>query len=134
MGPVVERLWIDEKHDHAPPPPTPMDEAALNTIGYVLSRYGALTGRDLEVMTHGEPPWQLADVTRRAGGRALIRTEWILDYFRTDGAPDDGVDEAPLDSVAVSAWLRESPVPGDPSGEPGDSLADLHAWAERGAR
>ena len=67
MGPVVEELWRDERYDVAPPAPTDLDEAALNTVGYVVSRYGALTGRDLEVMSHGERPWTLANANRRPG-------------------------------------------------------------------
>lgn len=130
MGPVVERLWRDEKYGLEPPPRTDLDEAALNTVGYVVSRYGALTGRDLEVMTHGEPPWQLANASRRPRERAPIRPEWMLDYFRTDGAPDDGIDDVPLDSAAVSEWLR-----GSDGGADGavDDLDDLRSWATRGS-
>src|SRR5262245_17472647 len=43
MGPVVERLWRDERYQLEPPLAMALDEAALNTIGYVVSRYGALT-------------------------------------------------------------------------------------------
>ena len=32
----------------------------------------------------------------------------ITDYFRADGAPDDGTDDTPLDSAVVSDWLRHS--------------------------
>jgi hypothetical protein len=104
-------------------------EAALNTVGYVLSRDGALTGRDLEVMTHGEPPWKLADAARRQRDRAAIRPEWMLEYFRTDGAPDDGVDDVPLDSDAVSRWLRDLAAADD--GAPGtpDTADSLRTWA-----
>src|SRR2546421_7872466 len=54
MGPVVGTLWKAEKDDAAPPVRAPLGEAELNTIGYVLSRYGALTGHDLENLTHSE--------------------------------------------------------------------------------
>jgi len=47
-----------------------MNEAQLNTVGYVLSRYGSLTGQDLEHLTLGEEPWQLADSGRRPGKSA----------------------------------------------------------------
>lgn len=43
IGPVVGKLW---KSEQAGPPATnvrALDDAALNTIGYVVSRYGALT-------------------------------------------------------------------------------------------
>jgi uncharacterized phage-associated protein len=132
MGPVVERLWISEKHGHEPPPRTDLDEAALNTVGYVVSRYGALTGRDLEVMTHGERPWLLADAARRPGERAPIRLEWMVEYFRADGAADSESDDFPLDSAAVSAWLREAATGGDPADGSFDSLDDLRAWPIHG--
>ncbi|MGH3907861.1 MAG: Panacea domain-containing protein [Pseudonocardiaceae bacterium] len=44
MGPVVGTLWYEEKQGAAPRTRHEMNEAQLNTIGYVLSRYGALTG------------------------------------------------------------------------------------------
>ena len=37
---------------------------SLNTIGYVLSRYGRLPARNLENRTHAESPWQRANQTR----------------------------------------------------------------------
>ncbi|HKS99067.1 MAG TPA: type II toxin-antitoxin system antitoxin SocA domain-containing protein [Rugosimonospora sp.] len=108
MGPVVGTLWKEEKQDHTPEP-EPLDEAALNTIGYVISRYGGLSGKDLENLTHSEAPWQEADRERSPGGRATIRTAWIRDYFRADGAPAAGEDAVPLDREAVRAWLARAP-------------------------
>src|SRR3954454_9140323 len=47
MGPVVSALWAEEKYANRMPDaglmPRELDEAALNTIGYVLSRYGTLS-------------------------------------------------------------------------------------------
>jgi uncharacterized phage-associated protein len=135
MGPVVESLWAAEKYGSAPPPRAALDEAGLNTVGYVLSRYGGLTGHDLEVMTHGEPPWRLADAARRPGTGAPIRAEWIRDFFRGEGAPDDGVDDPPPDLAAVAEWLESAPpTPPAPSPtEPVDTPQALRAWAARGA-
>lgn len=65
MGPVVAQLWYREKNREEPPPPTPLDEGQLNSMGYVVSRYGALTGKDLELLTHSEAPWR--DATGGAG-------------------------------------------------------------------
>jgi hypothetical protein len=98
--------------------------------GHYLAAFG---GRDLEVMTHGEPPWKLADAARRQRDRAVIRPEWMLEYFRTDGAPDDGVDDVPLDSDAVSRWLRDLAAADD--GAPGvpDTADSLRAWATGGS-
>ncbi len=106
MGPVVGSLWFAEKQGNASTAvPCEMDESQLNTVGYVLSRYGALTGQDLENLTHGEEPWQLADSGRRPGESARIKTEWIKHYFRTSGSADD---DALLDSTSVTQWLQRS--------------------------
>lgn len=106
MGPVVGTLWFQEKHGTAPPEASALDEAQLNTVGYVLSRYGALSGIDLEHLTHGELPWQFANATRVPGGRARIERDWMRDYFRAAGAPGADPDNpGVLDSAAVSDLL-----------------------------
>ncbi|MGH3932403.1 MAG: Panacea domain-containing protein [Pseudonocardiaceae bacterium] len=104
MGPVVGTLWYDEKQGNIPTARHELDEAALNTIGYVLSRYGALTGQDLENLTHSEEPWRLADSGRRVGESARIHLDWIKRYFRANGSANEG--ETPLDSAAVTEFLR----------------------------
>ena len=45
MGPVVGTLWYSEKQGDVSRVHREMNEAQLNTVGYVLSRYGALTAR-----------------------------------------------------------------------------------------
>lgn len=107
MGPVVGTLWKQEKNGTSPPPSSPMLEAELNTVGYVLSRYGALTGRDLENLSHNEEPWQLANRFRRPGEAARIETEWIREYF-TVNVVDGDQDEVFLDSAAVTDWLQDA--------------------------
>lgn len=108
MGPVVAELWRDENRGHQPPPPRQLGEAELNTVGYVLSRYGNLTGNDLERLAHNETPWQIADSNRAPRGSVTIRHEWIRDYFRSAGAPGDEEDEPVLDTAVVRAWLVET--------------------------
>ncbi len=44
-GPVVGKLGYAEEQGDVPKVHREMNEAQLNTIGYVLSRYGALTGQ-----------------------------------------------------------------------------------------
>lgn len=106
MGPVVGVLWRAEKDGEEPPPGhARMGEAELNTIGYVASRYGALTATDLEHLTHSETPWQRANTTRRPGGRVRIENGWIEEYFRTAGAADAGEDNFVLDSEEVAKML-----------------------------
>jgi uncharacterized phage-associated protein len=140
-GPVVGSLWWEERNDVPPDDVqtarTPLGEAELNTVGYVVSRYGSLTGKDLEHLTHSESPWQTANRIRQPGGRVTIRPEWIRDYFLTDGNPSADDDEIPLDSEAVNEWLAGAEDrPTDPS-DTGDreKLAAMRAEiAERLAR
>jgi uncharacterized phage-associated protein len=106
MGPVVGSLWHAEKTGEAPAQRVELNEAQLNTVGYVVSRYGALTGQDLENLTHSEPPWRTADSRRRPQESVRIESEWIKDYFRTAGSADEAEDEVLLDSVAVTRWLQ----------------------------
>lgn len=42
-GPVVSALWGAETHGSTAETSQSLDEAALNTVGYVLSRYGRLS-------------------------------------------------------------------------------------------
>jgi uncharacterized phage-associated protein len=86
MGPVVSSLWSAENRGEAPPGSAALGEAELNTIGYVVSRYGKLTGSDLQHLTHGELPWQQADAGRPLGGSARIERDWMRDYFRGPGS------------------------------------------------
>ncbi|MFI5495574.1 Panacea domain-containing protein [Actinoplanes sp. NPDC051859] len=130
MGPVVGSLWKREDQRLDPPPPRPLDEGALNTVGYVLSRYGALTGNDLETLSHGEAPWKLADRDREPRGSTTIKLDWIKGYFQTAGAPGDE-DMEPLDSTVVRAWLHkaaQNPGPNDR-----DDIARLRARMSRSA-
>jgi uncharacterized phage-associated protein len=137
MGPVVGTLWHEERFSAPPDEPglaaAPPGEAELNTVGYVVSRYGALTGKDLEHLTHSETPWQTANKMRQPGGRVTIRPEWIRDYFRTDGNPAAGEEEIPLDSNAVSEWLTNALPPTAP-GEADETPALLAMRAEILAR
>jgi len=103
MGPVVAELWRTEKYSKPTPAPRELGEAELNTICYVLSRYGNLTGHDLELLSHSEDPWLIADRNRTPGGSARIDPEVITRYFRDNGHEDDD-----LDPGVVSAWLRDT--------------------------
>lgn len=104
-GPIVGRLWFAEKtHGQATKTDVTLDESQLNTIGYVLSRYGALSGADLERLTHTESPWLDADKGRRPGTRARISNESMRAYFMRHD--DDEADESgSLDTDELTAWL-----------------------------
>jgi uncharacterized phage-associated protein len=126
MGPVVGQLWHDDKHGEAPTVRAELTEAQLNTVGYVLSRYGALTGTDLANLTHSETPWKLANRDRRRGERVRIELKWIRDYFETSGAPDGEDDEVVLDSAAVTEWLGTASARQDSPTRP-DTPEDIQA-------
>jgi uncharacterized phage-associated protein len=111
MGPVVGSFWHEERNPGLVvlEPINSLPEEALNTIGYVVSRYGALTGADLEHLTHGEAPWRDADSRRKPGGRVTITTSAIADYFRRNVADEDDEADTPMpDDETVTAWLTES--------------------------
>lgn len=106
MGPVVGALWYEEKQGITHGKRADLDEAELNTIGYVVSRYGKLTGNDLEHLTHAETPWKTADTARLPGESAKIDPEWIREYFATVGAADGDDDEPLVDAAEVRAILK----------------------------
>lgn len=101
MGPVVGRLWKAEKEHEEAGPALPLGQAELNTVGYVLSRYGKLSARDLERLSHAEDPWRRADEGRVPGDSAVIKREWIAQYFR---AKDD--DEGRISDAAVGQFVE----------------------------
>lgn len=123
MGPVVGSLWYAEKHEGPAPLTQRLGQAQLNTVGYVISRYGALTGRDLIHLTHNEDPWRLADAGRPAGTSARIEQSRIEQYFRS-AERDESDEEIVLDAAAVQSWLRDAVPPGDTS-VPTDDAAEL---------
>jgi uncharacterized phage-associated protein len=128
MGPVVGRLWFEEKSGQSPMPVEELDESQLNTIGYVLSRYGALSGADLEHLTHSEPPWREADRGRRPGESAAIAAESIRAYFESADEDESDRTTPPPDSHAVSVWL-EGVDPGHATTErPRDSIEGLRRF------
>jgi uncharacterized phage-associated protein len=121
MGPVVGQLWYAERQRLAPETVRPLTEAQLNTVGYVLSRYGALTGMDLERLTHNEPPWQQANCRRHPGESARIDGDLLRQYFLTSGAGDDlSEDEVRLDADVVHDWLSGAEMRKQTHGEPDD--------------
>lgn len=115
MGPVVGELWYREEHGEPSPPALSMTNGQLNTVGYVVSRYGNLTANDLETLSHGEKPWQRADVDRMRGQSARIDRNWMRDFF----AADRDSEEPLFDSAELRAWLaganerRQIPVASD---------------------
>ena len=66
-------------------------------IGYVVSRYGALTGRDLEILSHGEPPWALAWARGQAAAERSPKLSYVdmTALFRSAEGDDDPIAFAP---------------------------------------
>ncbi len=132
-GPVVGALWYEDSHSAAVDPVAgdspldePLDESALNTIGYVLSRYGRLSGRDLEVLTHHEPPWVEANARREAGGSEPIGIDSLAAFFREADQAGGDSDEVAPDSSVVRAFLERSTL-----GPPGTGTPDSREALER---
>lgn len=118
VGPVVGQLWHAEDQPTAAQTRAPLGEAELNTVGYVVSRYGSLSGRDLMHLTHSESPWRLADRHRTPGESARIELAWIRQEFSERGAEED---EHRLDPSAVSGWLAAAEQRTLPGPHPDDS-------------
>ncbi|GAA4179190.1 hypothetical protein GCM10022252_00330 [Streptosporangium oxazolinicum] len=125
MGPVVGQVWGDEKYGALIEEPPELTEAELNTIGYVLSRYGGLTATDLENLTHSEAPWQRADRDRPPGGKARMELESLQEFFANQ--VDDDEDEPQPDRAQFARMLegieQRRAEPASP-----DSPEDIRAW------
>lgn len=112
-----------------------LNEAQLNTIGYVVSHYGKMTPRELVNMTHSEAPWIRANEGRPVGGSTPIRQEWITEYFKAAEAADRQ-DEMPFDPAQVAQLLaaavaRAEARKGEGEQVPFDDPAEILAWAAR---
>ena len=108
-------LWYEEEHGTARVA-APMGEAALNTLGYFLSRYGALTGTDLEHLTHSEHPWRDAYANRTPTRKSVpIPSESIAAYIRRAEADEGDQDALPPDADGVAECLRTPANEADPA-------------------
>lgn len=122
MGPVVGSLWSMERNRGEPKHHVALGEAQLNTVEYVLSRYGRLSGDDLENITHAQAPWREADAERRSRGVKSVRLEAaaLTAYFveaREREAHEIGLDEEEVRQWLAGAEARHAeaapPVPDD---------------------
>lgn len=133
MGPVVGTLWYAERNGESPDAEADLTEGQLNTNGYVVSRYGALAGGDLELLTHSEPPWQEANMGRRPSTPAKIPAESLRAYFRVAQDTEEDRSVPVPDTATVTEWLRA--IKGAPTDSPAvDSIDELRARLARGDR
>lgn len=124
MGPVVAKVWKVENDQLPAPEPEALASGQLNTVAYVVSRYGRLTGHDLELLTHAEAPWRRADEARSAGASVRIEQEWISSFFASEGGPDA---DLPWPSSADIARLADGAAERRSTQAREDDLAVLHA-------
>lgn len=116
MGPVVADLWRAENRGNPAPPRQELGNRELNTVGYVLSRYGKLTGRDLEHLSHSEDPWRDANIDRRPRGAVRIEHDALIRYFQADHE-ESGVPRSVIAEIKRRMALQP-PLP-PPSGRGG---------------
>lgn len=57
-GPVVAEIWADEKHGRGVPAAVDLPSRSLETIDYVVQRYGHLSAPELIRKSHREDPWR----------------------------------------------------------------------------
>jgi uncharacterized phage-associated protein len=118
MGSIVAELWRDEDRKAPRPEPHDLGEAELNTVGYVASQCGRLTGSQLERLTHTEQPWQAGDARRKVGDSDRVELEWIRRHFIAEAAGDEEDSEG-LDPSVISASLSGTQLRDRP-GQPDD--------------
>jgi uncharacterized phage-associated protein len=131
LGPVVGDLWREERNTPTlAGNPDALSNGDLNTIGYVLSRYGSLTGTDLVRLSHAEPPWQEADRRRDGRASAPIRAEEMQDFFSVNETDDDlpWPDRGQVVELLAGAATRLSePAEVDSIEEISSRVASLHS-------
>lgn len=83
-----------------------MVDRDLNTVGFVVSRYGNLPLRDLATLIRVQSPYQLAEVGRQPGQAATVDVEVMHRHFtaaRLAERREAGV--TPEVDAAVTAFL-----------------------------
>lgn len=115
MGPVVGTFWHDEEHGEKPGDAAVLSNRELNTIGYVLSQYGHMSGNQLSAMAHSEPPFQQADRHRPKRASTPMPPAGMQGYFESVLDRDrPAVDEQELRQFLAGAVRRgEAPVRAD---------------------
>lgn len=94
-----------------------LDTRESNTVGYVISRYGSLTARDLSVLTRGEDPC-------RVPIGEPVELSVMARYFTRDH------DENRPESPAIREWLARTAPQGPMESTGTDDTPRLRAKVE----
>jgi len=103
-GPVVADLWHDEDKGRPAPAMTDLNEEALGTVGYVVARYGQLSGKDLIHLTHGETPWMNVSQSDSWSSPEISHADLAMFFSRDD-------DRVRLDAVLDGALRDDAQSP-----------------------
>lgn len=110
MGPVVARLWRDERDRDPDVAGEPVPETVRNTVTNVLRRYGHMTGKELADATHAEDPWLRATRNGRDVSNQVIPHRSLIDFFSREGPALGRMREA------LALVRDDSPFVPDPPG------------------
>lgn len=129
MGPVVGELWYQERNsdESVESGDGELDEGQLNTIGYVVSHYGSLSGNELQRLTHTEEPWMVANRIRVEQGEPSVKIPFdALCTFFSEVDADEEEERLWPDPASVAAWRSHvNPIP--PGNADVDSLDEVRA-------
>jgi uncharacterized phage-associated protein len=132
-GPVVADLWHDEDKERSLPARRELDSAMLNTVEYVVSRYGSLTGKQLIRLTHEEAPWRTLSEQESTFTGDVISHEQLKAFFESDGDDEtsssvfaNAMTDPGYRKLVEAAVMREEPPSPD---EPEEVVARLRYLA-----
>jgi uncharacterized phage-associated protein len=111
---------------------TGLTNAQLNTVGYVISRYGNLSAADLRTLIRGSDPWQLATARPEDPRVEMI---WLQDWFqRAADQVEQGEPHLSREQRAglVARATTQAPGPGEVTTREG-LLARIESLRERSA-
>ena len=81
LGPVVPAVFRADKYRAVAGDVRELDGAALNTVQWVVTRYGALRAKELIALTHAESPWKDVRARGDASGWAAISHDALRAWF-----------------------------------------------------
>ena len=110
MGPVVARLWRDERYRDQSAGGEPLPETVRNAVTNVLCRFGHMTGKELIDATHAEDPWCRVTGNGCNVSNQVISHRSLVDFFSRESPDMRRMREA------LSLVRDDSPFVPDPPG------------------